>query len=618
METSAPGGVLRLLTCGSVDDGKSTLIGRLLHDTQLIMEDTLASLARDSRKHGTTGEDIDFALLLDGLEAEREQGITIDVAYRFFETPLRKFIVADTPGHEQYTRNMATGASTADLGIVLVDAKKGLLPQTRRHSQILSLLGIRHVVLAVNKMDLVGHDEVVFRAIVAQYGAMAARLGFVDIMPIPMTARAGANVAAPAAAMPWFAGPTLLQHLETVDIAADISGQPLRFPVQWVNRPDADFRGFAGTIASGHVSVGDELVVARSGAGSRVARIVTADADVPAAGTGEAVTLVLEGEIDVSRGDLLVPPQARPHVAQQFAANLLWMHEDALIPGRPYQLRAGPFTSLATITLLKHRIDVTSGDPAPARTLAMNEIGLANLETAAPLAFDNYDENRHTGGFILIDRFTSQTVGAGMIVHPLRRAANIHLQAMAVGQAQRSALKGHQPAVLWFTGLSGSGKSTIASAVEARLAALGSHTYALDGDNIRHGLNRDLGFTDVDRAENIRRIAEVARLMADAGLITTCSFISPFRSERQLARELVGDQRFIEIFVDTPIELCIKRDPKGLYAKAKAGELRNFTGFDSPYEAPLHADLVIEGGQESIDDAVERILAALRARAIIA
>ncbi len=617
MESGASGGVLRLLTCGSVDDGKSTLIGRLLHDTQLIMEDTLASLARDSRKHGTTGEDIDFALLLDGLEAEREQGITIDVAYRFFETPARKFIVADTPGHEQYTRNMATGASTADLGIVLVDARKGLLPQTRRHSQILSLLGIRHVVLAVNKMDLVDNDEGVFRRIVDEYQTMAVGLGFADITPIPMAARSGANVATPATAISWHDGPTLLQHLETVDIAADTEGQPLRFPVQWVNRPDADFRGFAGTVASGQIAVGDAVVVARSGATSRVARIVKADADVDAAGAGEAVTLLLADEIDVSRGDLLVPPQARPHVAQQFAANLLWMHEDALIPGRSYHLRAGPFTTTATVTLLKHRIDVTGGEPRPARTLAMNEIGLANLDTASALAFDSYAENRQTGGFILIDRFTNQTVGAGMIVHPLRRAANVHLQAMAVGQAQRSALKGHQPAVLWFTGLSGSGKSTIASAVEARLALLGCHTYALDGDNIRHGLNRDLGFTDADRVENIRRIGEVARLMADAGLIITCSFISPFQAERQMARELVGPDRFLEIFIDAPIELCMARDPKGLYAKAKAGELRNFTGFDSPYEVPQAPDLVIQAAAESVEVAVERILAALRARGII-
>jgi bifunctional enzyme CysN/CysC len=609
-------GVLRLLTCGSVDDGKSTLIGRLLHDTQLIMEDTLASLTRDSRKHGTTGEDIDFALLLDGLEAEREQGITIDVAYRFFETPARKFIVADTPGHEQYTRNMATGASTADLAIVLVDARKGLLPQTRRHSQILSLLGLRHVVLAVNKMDLVDHDEAVFHQIVADYLASVAGLDFAAIVPIPLVARNGANVAQPSAAMAWYEGPTLLEHLEQVDIAAS-AGQPLRFPVQWVNRPDGDFRGLAGTVASGRIAVDDELVVARSGAAARVARIVTADADLAGAGAGDAVTLVLATEIDVSRGDLLVPPQARPHVAQQFAANLLWLHEDALIPGRPYHLRAGPFGCLATVTALKHRIDVMGGAPQPARTLAMNEIGLANLDTATPLAFDPYAENRHTGGFILVDRFTNHTVGAGMILHPLRRAANIHLQAMAVDQAQRSAIKGHQPAVLWFTGLSGSGKSTIASAVEARLAAQGCHSYALDGDNIRHGLNRDLGFTAADRVENIRRIAEVAALMADAGLITTCSFISPFRSERQLARDRVGDARFLEIFVDTPLDLCVARDPKGLYAKAKAGEIRNFTGFDSPYEAPETPDLVIAGGSESVDAAVERILAALRARAII-
>ncbi|MEI6487135.1 MAG: sulfate adenylyltransferase subunit CysN [Sphingomonadales bacterium] len=608
--------VLRLLTCGSVDDGKSTLIGRLLHDTQLIMEDTLASLARDSRKHGTTGEDIDFALLLDGLEAEREQGITIDVAYRFFETPARKFIVADTPGHEHYTRNMATGASTADLAIVLVDARKGLLPQTRRHTRILSLLGIRQIVLAVNKMDLVDHDAAVFRAIVADYHAMADGLGFDAIMPIPMSARAGANVARRAAEMPWYAGPTLLEHLETVAIASEAAG-PARFPVQWVNRPDADFRGFSGTLVSGQLRVGDALVVARSGVGSTVKRIVTADTDLAEARAGDAITLVLADEIDVSRGDLLAPAAARPHLAQQFAAKLLWLQADEMIPGRPYLLRAGPFTTTATITLLKHRIDVNSGEPSPARTLAMNEIGLANIDTVAPLAFDAYADNRDTGGFILIDRFTNQTVGAGMILHPLRRAANVHLQAMAVDQAQRSALKGHQPAVLWFTGLSGSGKSTIASALEARLAALGCHTYALDGDNVRHGLNRDLGFTDADRVENIRRIAEVAALMADAGLITTCSFISPFRAERQLARERVGAARFFEIFVDAPIELCMARDPKGLYAKARAGEIRNFTGFDSPYEPPEAPDLTIASAEIGLDAAVDAIIAALRDRRIL-
>ncbi len=610
-------GVLRLLTCGSVDDGKSTLIGRLLHDAQLIMEDTLAALARDSRRHGTTGEDIDFALLLDGLEAEREQGITIDVAYRFFETPARKFIVADTPGHEQYTRNMATGASTADLAIVLVDAAKGLMPQTRRHSHILALLGIRHVVLAVNKMDLVGHDQAVFDAIVGDYAGIAARHGFASVQAIPMAARFGHNVTTPAPAMPWYCGPTLLAHLEQVEVAAPAAQAPLRFPVQWVNRPDAQFRGLAGTVAAGEIRVGDPVVVARSGTASRVARIVTADADRQLARTGDAVTLVLADDLDVARGDMLVPPDARPHVAQQFAANLLWLHGDDLIPGRPYLLKAGGFTTTATVTQLKHRIDVNSLETRPARTLAMNEIGLCNLDTATPLAFDPYAQCRETGGFILIDRFTNQTVGAGMIEFPLRRATNIHLQAMDVSQAQRSALKGHQPAVIWFTGLSGSGKSTIANQVEAALAARGHHTYALDGDNIRHGLNRDLGFTDADRVENIRRIAEVARLMADAGLIVTCSFISPFRSERALARELVGADRFVEVFVDTPIEDCIARDPKGLYAKAQAGQIRNFTGIDSPYEPPEAADLVIDTRATNVTEAAERIIASLAARGIL-
>lgn len=617
MDAAHHRGVLRLLTCGSVDDGKSTLIGRLLHDTQLIMEDTLAALARDSRRHGTAGEAMDFALLLDGLEAEREQGITIDVAWRFLATDRRKFIVADTPGHEQYTRNMATGASTADLGIILVDARKGLLPQTRRHSFILALLGIRHVVLAVNKMDLVDFDAGVFHAIVADYRVMAERLGLADVVAIPLAAREGLNVAAPAPQMPWYQGPTLLDHLETVELAEQ-EGGPLRLPVQWVNRPSHAFRGYAGTIVSGGVRVGDRVVAARSGLASRVARIVTADADLAEAGREAAVTLVLEDEIDIARGDMLVAADDRPQLASQFAAHLLWLDADALIPGRSYLLQSGPFITPASVTLLKHRIDINSLEERPARTLAMNEIGLANLETAAPLAFDPYRQCRDTGGFILIDRYSNRTVGAGMIEFALRRATNIHPQAMDVSQGQRSALKGHQPAVIWFTGLSGSGKSTIANAVEAALAARGCHTYALDGDNIRHGLNKDLGFTEADRVENIRRIAEVARLMADAGLITTCSFISPFRSEREMARDLVGAGRFIEVFVDTPLETCMARDPKGLYAKARAGQLANFTGVDSPYEPPLNPDLVIAAGDGDVADAVARILAALAARGIIA
>ena len=610
-------GVLRLITCGSVDDGKSTLIGRLLHDSQAIMDDTLSTLANDSRKHGTTGGEIDYALLLDGLEAEREQGITIDVAWRFFATPRRRFIIADTPGHEQYTRNMATGASTADLAIILVDASKGLLPQTRRHSFIASLMGIGHIVLAVNKMDLVDFDEARFRATVDEYTAIAERLGFAGFTAIPMAARAGLNLASHAAEMPWYQGPTLIAHLESIELAATDASGPLRFPVQWVNRPDAHFRGYAGTIVAGQVKPGDPIVTARSGKATRVARIVTVDGDLAGAGPEAAVTLVLEDEIDISRGDMLVSTESRPNVAQQFAADLIWLDEDALKPGRSYLLKSGPLTTPASVTLLKHRIDITTLDERPARTLAMNEIGLANLETTASLLFDPYGECRDTGGFILIDRYTNNTVGAGMIRHALRRASNIHLQPMTVTQAQRSALKGHQPAVIWFTGLSGSGKSTIANLVEARLAALSCHTYALDGDNVRHGLNRDLGFTDADRVENIRRIGEVAKLMADAGLIVTCSFISPFRSEREMARQLVGAERFIEVFVDTPIEICRARDPKGLYAKAASGELTNFTGIDSPYEAPEEPQLHITTSTMSEADAAEAIINWLRARDII-
>ena len=611
-----PDGVLRLISCGSVDDGKSTLIGRLLHDSQAIMDDTLTALIEDSRRHGTTG-DVDFALLLDGLEAEREQGITIDVAWRFFATPRRRFIIADTPGHEQYTRNMATGASTADLAIILVDASKGLLTQTRRHSFIASLMGIGHIVLAVNKMDLVDFDEARFRAIVADYTAIADRLGFAGFTAIPMAARSGLNLCARAAEMPWYEGPTLIEHLEAVRLDAGDDTRPLRFPVQWVNRPDAQFRGYAGTIVAGQVRPGDPVITARSGKATHVARIVTVDGDLALAGAEAAVTLVLADEIDISRGDMLVSPENRPHVAQQFAADLLWLDEDALKPGRSYLLKSGPITTPASVTLLKHRIDINSLDERPARTLAMNEIGLVNLETTAPLLFDPYTACRDTGGFILIDRYTNNTVGAGMIRFPLRRASNIHLQPMAVTQAQRSALKGHQPAVIWFTGLSGSGKSTIANLVEARLAALGCHTYALDGDNIRHGLNRDLGFTDADRVENIRRIGEIARLMADAGLIVTCSFISPFRSERELARTLVGAERFVEVFVDTPIEVCKARDPKGLYAKAASGELRNFTGIDSPYEAPQQPQLHIATATMSEDEAAQAIIDWLRTHDII-
>ena len=606
--------LLRFLTCGSVDDGKSTLIGRLLYDSKLLFEDHLVALERDSRKHGTTGGDIDFALLVDGLEAEREQGITIDVAYRFFATDKRKFIVADTPGHEQYTRNMATGASNSELAVILIDARKGVLTQTRRHAYIASLLGIRHVILAVNKIDLVGYSQATFDAIVADFAQFAEKLGFVSMVPIPISARFGDNVIGLSNTTAWYRGPSLLAQLETVDVDTALSGKPFRMPVQWVNRPNLDFRGFSGTIVGGRIKAGDPIAVAKSGRATSVARIVTMDGDLKEAVAGQAVTITLADEVDVSRGDVLVASQARPDVSDQFAAHILWMSDEELLPGRQYLIKLATSTVAAQVTALKHKIDVNSLDHLAGRTLHLNEVGYCNLSLAQPIAFDPYRDNRDMGGFILIDRFTNATVGAGMIDFGLRRATNVHWQALDVDKQARATLKGQKPAVLWFTGLSGSGKSTIANLVERALLADGRHTYLLDGDNVRHGLNRDLGFTDADRVENIRRVAETAKLFVDAGLIVLVSFISPFRSERRMARELLNPGEFVEIFVDTPIEVCMQRDPKGLYEKAKSGEIKNFTGIDSPYEVPEAPELTIRTIEADAVAHAESIAAWLKER----
>ncbi len=600
--------LLRFLTCGSVDDGKSTLIGRLLYDTKLLFEDQLRSLERDSRKHGTVGDDIDFALLVDGLEAEREQGITIDVAYRFFATDRRKFIVADTPGHEQYTRNMATGASNSDLAVILVDARHGILTQTRRHSFIVSMLGIRHVVLAVNKIDLVGHSQEVFHRIVADYGAFAADFGFETQVAIPMSARFGDNVLDHGPNMPWYRGPTLVQHLETVTIGETDYDKPFRMPVQWVNRPDLDFRGFSGTIAAGVLRPGDPIVVAKSGRGSTVKSIVTFDGELDEAFAGEAVTVTLADEIDISRGDLLTSPTDRPEVADQFAAHLIWMADEPAMPGRPYLLKIGTKSVPGQITEIKYKIDVNTFGHLAAKKLVLNEVAKVNVALAEPIAFDPYAVDHDTGAFIVIDRLTNLTVGAGMIQFGLRRASNIHWQALDVTREARAMQKGQTPRVVWFTGLSGSGKSTIANIVEKKLEALGRHTFLLDGDNVRHGLNRDLGFTDADRVENIRRVGEVAKLMTDAGLIVLVSFISPFRAERQMARELAVPGEFVEVFVDTPIAECERRDVKGLYAKARSGRLKNFTGIDSPYEPPEAPEIRLDTMRVTAEEAAELIV----------
>ncbi|UUL82998.1 sulfate adenylyltransferase subunit CysN [Sphingomonas qomolangmaensis] len=601
--------MLRFITCGSVDDGKSTLIGRLLYDSKQIFEDQLSALESDSKRVGTQGQNIDFALLVDGLAAEREQGITIDVAYRFFATPARKFIVADTPGHEQYTRNMVTGASTADLAVILTDARKGVLTQTRRHSYLAQLVGIRHIVLAVNKMDLVGYDQSRFDAIVEDYRAFANEIGIDAFTAIPISGLGGDNIVDRSTAMDWYAGPTLMHHLDTVEIDADReAARPFRMGVQWVNRPNLDFRGFAGMIASGSISVGDPIRVLPSGRSSTVARIVTFGGDLRSARAGQSVTLTLADEIDCSRGDIIAAADDAPQVADQFEAKLVWLDAEPLLPGRAYWLKIGTQTVSATVQAPKCTIDVNTLQSLAATTLHLNDIGETEIITDRPIAFEAYADSRELGGFILIDRMTNRTVAAGMLSYALRRAQNVHWQAVEVTREAHARQKGQTPKLLWFTGLSGSGKSTIANLVEKRLHALGKHSFLLDGDNVRHGLNRDLGFGDADRIENIRRVGEVAKLMTDAGLIVLTAFISPFRAERELVRSLLPDGEFVEIFIDTPLDVAEQRDVKGLYKKARSGEIPHFTGISSPYEAPETPDIHIDTRRLTPEEAAEAIV----------
>ncbi len=607
---------LRFITCGSVDDGKSTLIGRLLYETKLVYEDQLAALEADSKKFGTQGERLDFALLVDGLQAEREQKITIDVAYRFFTTPKRRFIVADTPGHEQYTRNMATGASTAQAAVLLIDARKGVLTQTKRHSRIVSMLGIRQVALAVNKMDLVDWSRAVFDEIELAYRRFAEDLHFEAITAIPLSALEGHNVVeAGHAAMPWYEGPSLLQWLEDVPAGNREAAQPFAMPVQWVNRPSLDFRGFAGRIATGSVRPGDSVRISPSGVATRIKQIVTWGDALPAASAGESVTLVLEDEVDASRGDVIASAAHPIEAADQFEADLIWMTEHALLPGRPYEALIHSKSANLSITHIKHRLDINSGAHLAAKTLGLNEIAVVNVSFDRAVPFAPYAENRRLGAFILIDKLTHETVGAGMIRFALRRASNVHWQALEVTKAARARLKNQHARCLWFTGLSGSGKSTIANLLEKRLHAAGKHTYILDGDNVRHGLNRDLGFTEEDRVENIRRVSEVARLLVDAGLIVIVAFISPFRAERELARSLFDAGEFLEVFVDAPLEECERRDVKGLYAKARRGELKNFTGIDSEYEAPLAPEIHLQTANAAPEACVDEIVQLLRRHA---
>jgi bifunctional enzyme CysN/CysC len=609
--------LLRFITCGSVDDGKSTLIGRLLYESKMLFEDQLAALEADSKKVGTQGGDLDFALLLDGLQAEREQGITIDVAYRFFATDRRKFIVADTPGHEQYTRNMVTGASTAEVAVILVDARKGVLVQTRRHSYLVSLLGIRKVVLAVNKLDMVDYSKDVFEHIESDYRSFARQIGLEDVVAIPLSALKGDNVTEPSVNTHWYHGPTLMGYLETVEIADERSGRPFRMPVQWVNRPHLDFRGFSGRLVGGSVRPGDRIRVLPSGKESTVARIVTRDGDLNQAVAGQSVTIALTDEIDISRGDMLVSGDSPASIADQFEATVIWMHEEAMLPGRSYLLKIGAKTVGATLATPKYMVNVNTLERLAAKTLNLNEIGVCNVSLDQVIAFDPYAENRDTGGFILVDRLTNNTIGAGLLHFALRRSQNIHWQAVEINRQARATLNGQKPCIVWFTGLSGAGKSTIANMVEKKLHVLGRHTYLLDGDNVRHGLNKDLGFTEADRVENIRRVAEVAGLMVDAGLLVLVSFISPFAAERRMARALVQEGEFCEVFVDVPLSVAEQRDTKGLYRKARRGELKNFTGIDSPYEPPAHPEIRIDTTASSPEDAAEAIVEYLRTKGIL-
>ncbi len=601
-------GLLRFITCGSVDDGKSTLIGRLLHDTQAILDDQVATLARDSRKHGTTGEELDLALLMDGLQAEREQGITIDVAYRFITTARRRFIVADTPGHEQYTRNMATGASTADLAVLLVDARKGMLTQTRRHALIVSLLGIRHIVLAVNKIDLMGFDQAAFDAITTKFQSYSVPLGFTTVTAIPLSARHGDNVVIRSERTPWYSGPSLLEHLEQVEVSGQDGAEPFRMPVQWVNRPSLDYRGYCGTVATGELRVGDRLMNASGGKASTVSGLLVAGAAAATARAKDAVTIELADEIDVSRGDVLTAPEAGLGTVDQFQAHMVWLDQVPLAAGRTYLFKLGTSTVSGSVTRLRHRIDVNTGEKLNADDLKANDVAVVNVSLQSPVAFTPFAASRALGGFIVIDRQSNATAAAGMIDFALTRATNLRWQAVTIDKATRSAQKSQIPRVVWFTGLSGSGKSTIANLVEQKLFARGYHTFLLDGDNVRHGLNRDLGFTAADRVENIRRVVEVAALMADAGLIVLISFISPYRAERQMARERLAPGEFVEVFVDTPIEECRRRDPKGLYAKADSGQLKNFTGVSAPYETPLSPDIHLRTAKEDAEALADVVL----------